>query len=161
MNYQKLQSDLLKDLVKYPDLKDHTKRSFQGIGRYKNNIAILSKYAIYIIPEEKFFLDYEKIVNHLKDFTTNIQDMLDVKYLKLKEAIKSDNTISQTKNRIVNIFEAGEVEIYINKKLITYYDNKKGYTYKIIGPKDPLYIYDSYNDLIGCILPIHPSCIKK
>ena len=161
MNYQKLQTDLLKDLIKYPDLKDHTKRSFQGIGKHKNNIAILPKYAIYIIPEDKFYLDYKKIANQLKDFTNNIQDMLDIKYLKLKEAIKSNDTIAQTKNRIINIFEAGDIELYINKSLISYYNDKKNYTYKIIDSKNPLYIYDSYGDLIGFVLPIHPSCIKK
>ena len=161
MNYQKLQTDLLKDLIKYPDLKDHTKRSFQGVAKYKNNIAVLSKYAIYIVPEEKFYLDYEKIVSQLKDFTTNIQGMLDIKYLKLKEAIKSNDTIAQTKNRVINIFEAGDIELYIDKKLISYYDSKKSYIYKIIDSRNALYIYDSYNELIGFILPINPSCIKK
>lgn len=161
MNYQKIQTDLLKDLIKYPDLKDHTRRSFQGVAKYKNNIAILSKYAIYMIPEEKFYLDYEKIVSQLKDFTTNIQSMLDIKYLKLKEAKKSNDTIAQTKNRVINIFEAGDIEVYIDKKLISYYDSKKGYTYKIIDSRNALYIYDSYNELIGFILPINPSCIKK
>ena len=62
MNYLKLQQDLIKELVNEPK-----KKQFIRIGRIDGNVAILTEYNAFIVPSDKFLLDYEKIKNKLKE----------------------------------------------------------------------------------------------
>lgn len=67
MNYQKLQNDILKDFIKYPNYEDRGLRYIQGFAQYNGYICTLTKYAIYMIPKEKFLQgDYSKKVDSLK-----------------------------------------------------------------------------------------------
>ena len=162
MNYQKLQSDILKDFIKYPNYEDRGIREVQGLAKYNNYICVLTKYAIYMIPEEKFFLDYEKLVNASKDFTNDILKMLTFKHI--ETAIKTNDIIEIDKSLKCQVFKLlGGEKVYINKKYLAYYEDKKGtYYYNGVDSKGPIVIYDFYtDDIIGFILPIHPNFIKK
>ena len=164
MDYKKLQNDVLKDFIKYPNYEDRGLREIQGLAKYNNYICALTKYAIYMIPEEKFFLDYEKLVNASKDFTDSIGQMLQpLKHI--ESAIKKDEVIELDKSCKCNIFHLpiSDTEVYINKKFLSYYEDKKGeYHYSGSDAKSPIFIYDFYtDDLIGFVLPINPNFIKK
>ena len=62
MNYLKLQQDLIKEIVNEPK-----KKQFIRIGRMDGNVAILTEYSVFIVPSDKFLLDYEKIKNKLME----------------------------------------------------------------------------------------------
>lgn len=161
MNYQKLQSDILKDFIKYPNYEDRGVREIQGFAQYNGYICTLTKYAIYMIPEEKFFLDYEKLVNVSKDFTNDILKMLVFK--DVKDAVKTSEVIELDKTRKCSVFKLiGGEKVYINKKYLSYFEDKKEYYYVGADFRSPICIYDNTTDnLIGFILPIHPNFIKK
>jgi hypothetical protein len=161
MNYQKLQSDVLKDFIKYPYYEDRGIRQTQGLAKYNGYICILTKYAIYMIPEEKFFLDYEKIVNASKDFTNDILKMLVFK--DVKDAVKTGEVVELDNTRKCNVFKlVGGENVYINKKYLSYFEDKKEYYYVGTNFRGPICIYDNTtDDLIGFVLPIHPNFIKK
>ena len=164
MNYVKLQSDILKDFSKYPIKENSFKRTFQGVAKYNNCICVLTASCIYLIPQEHFWLDYEKLVDASKDFSDSIKTMLNHIPSHSETAKKQDEVIEIDRTRKVNIFHlpVTDTDVYINKKFLSYFEDKKEYYYIGSDYKGPIRIYDKTTDnLLGYVLPIHPSAIKK
>ena len=160
MNYQKLQADILKEMYKNPI---YPKRKIVGIAKYKELIAVITQTSIYFIPRILFYLDYEKIVEATKEFTGTLDKMIDFK--DLKPATKTDQIKeipgAGSKKGIVNIFKVEDMEVYIDKKLISYYEDDWKYTYKGINYKNPILIYNDNEEIAGVILPVNPNFINK
>jgi hypothetical protein len=157
MNYQKLQSDILKEVSKYPSKLDIHRKTFIGFAKYNYHIACITDCCVYLIHESNFYLDYEKLVDSTKDYTDSINKLINIDS-DFKACIKTLRSIELEKNKSCNIFDVDGIEVFINKKLLVYFNNDDNYYYKGKNEKSPICIYDIQADhLIGYILPVNPK----
>ena len=152
MNYLKLQQDLIKELVNEPK-----KKQFIRIGRIDGNVAILTEYSTFIVPSDKFLLDYEKIKNKLmemgehtiRNFIPN--DLVDVVKTNDIKVIAGQRLNSKPVHCNKYLID-NKTPLYVNEKLMKYFDGEN--EYKGTNDKAPLFIYE-YDELVGFVLPVH------
>lgn len=159
MNYIKLQQDIIKQVINKP-----TKRTFVGVAKYNvnftDNIVIITEHSAFFIPEDYFWLDYEKLSKELREFTSqNIESFLHAdkqKYaIKTNESRTLDKAYCKTKKPITcSIFKIKDedVKVFINDKLLTYFNGDNNY--KAVSAKAPVYVYEN-ETLVGFALPVN------
>ena len=152
MNYLKVQADILKAICKgnVHKVLRCVSKSLDG-----NEIYLIcgdNGSHFYILEKEKFFLDYEKLVDEVGEVQSHtIQNILkgvdksEIGYrtdqLIYIESIKGNGVILKSE----------KYEVVINEKFLKNFD--KNCTFYLSGDLAPVYIYEGYV-LAGVILPI-------
>ena len=152
MNYLKVQSDILKAVC-----KDNIHKVLRSVAKSSDGNEI---YLIcgdmcshfYILEKEKFFLDYEKLVDKVGDLQSHtIQSIL--KGIDKAELGYRTNQLIYIENIKGNgvIIKSEKYEVIVNEKLLKNFD--KNCTFHLSGDLAPVYIYEGCV-LVGVILPI-------
>ena len=155
MNYLKLQQDLIKELVNEPN-----KKQFIRIGRIDGNVAILTEYSVFIVPNDKFLLDYEKIKNKLMEMEEHTirnfipNDLVDVVKTNDIKVIAGQRLNSKSVHCNKYLID-NKTPLYVNEKLLKYFDDDEN-EYKGTNDKAPLFIYED-DMLVGFVLPVQVS----
>ena len=140
MNYLKLQQDLIKELVNEPK-----KKQFIRIGCIDGNVAILTEYSAFIVPSDKFLLDYEKIKNKLMEMEEHTirkfipNDLVDVVKTNEIKVIPGQRLNSKPIHCNKYLID-NKTPLYVNEKLMKYFDGEN--EYKGTNDKAPLFIYE-------------------
>ena len=152
MNYLRVQADILKAVC-----KGNSRKVLRFVGKSLdgNEIYLIcgdNGSHFYILEKEKFFLDYEKLVDEVGEVQSHtIQNILkgvdksEIGYrtdqLIYIESIKGNGVILKSE----------KYEVVINEKFLKNFD--KNCTFYLSGDLAPVYIYEGYV-LAGVILPI-------
>lgn len=153
MNYIKLQQDLIKELINKP-----TRKTFVRIGKYNDDIAIVTEHSVYMIPKQYFYLDYEVVMKELPE----IEERVIKGFIpdKLEDVTKT-NDIKLIANRFrpkkldkVQRFNINNVDecLYIDVNKLKYF-NCDDYIYKGYKNNAPLFLYRDEH-LEGFVLPV-------
>ena len=102
-------------------------------------------YVMWFIPEKDFLFDITKLVENETD---------------LKRLITTDgyvnavltNTLTATEKRTLVTFKAGDIECFVDKKLLKTFDPKLS-TYKIKNAVSGVLVYEG-EKLVGTVLPV-------
>ena len=152
MNYLKVQTDILKAVCKgnvHKVLRTVAK-SLDG-----NEIYLICGDAgshFYILEKEKFFLDYEKLVDEVGELQTHIIQNILKGIDKSELGYRTDQLIyiEDIKGNGV-ILKSEKYKVVVNEKLLKNFD--KNCTFHLSGDLAPIYIYEGCV-LAGVILPI-------
>lgn len=149
MKYVKLQQDILKgvDCSKITD-----KKSPYMYGTTEDHVAIcIDGYVLVFIPKKVYYLDNDKVFEGLTSMTIShfIKGREDAKLLDDTGIIKTD-----PKNRKCHILMNGDEEIWLDEKLLKYFDVKKDIHYEGTTKKAGVYVYEG-KDLVGYVCPVN------
>ena len=152
MNYLKVQTDILKAVCKG---NAHKVLRFVAKSLDGNKIYLIcgvSGSHFYILEKEKFFLDYEKLVDEVGEVQSHtIQNILkDID--KAEQGYITDQLIyiESIKGNGV-ILKSKKYTVLVNEKLLKNFD--KNCTFHLSGDLSPIYIYEG-RVLAGVVLPI-------
>ena len=152
MNVLKLQNDLLKKAYNrdYNYKKDDT--GVYSVCEYEctNYLAYSDKHAVYMIPEFLLYIDINKIFpgEPTKALDRIINNSKDVN---LVEVLDTDTIKMQDKSKL-HIFKIDDEEIYVDEKLLKYFDFKNDISFFGAGKKSPIYVFEQ-DILMGLVLP--------
>ena len=149
MDYVSLQKRIITDISK-------SHYDWFYLGSRNKTIYVSEGHVIYLIPSSKFYLDkkalhsridlFEKHVFVTKKHLDSLYSIKDTSIRILTNTIKS-RTIA--KFQILN----SNVYIYCDNSFLKYFG--KNVTYKGLGARMPLYVYED-NKLVGIVCPIAP-----
>ena len=152
MNYLKVQTDILKAVC-----KGNVHKVLRSVAKSSDGNEI---YLIcgdmgshfYILEKEKFFLDYEKLVDEVGDLQSHIIQNILKGIDNAEQGYRTDQLIyiPSIKGNGV-ILKSEKYEVVVNEKLLKNFD--QNCTFHLSGDLAPLYIYEDYV-LVGVVLPI-------
>lgn len=142
MNYLKIQADILKML----DKEDKRNRVLVGILKSGDVAVTLDGYALYKIPQDKFYLDINKIPgNQLK---ADLHFKFDT-----EEALKTNELKKVKKLTIVKI-ESAEGHTWVDEKLLKCFDKKCTFEISKNKPlRKPVKVFEG-GVCVGIVLPV-------
>lgn len=151
MKIDKIQMDLLKAWYK----DDRKFNTIYRYGEHDGNICVTDQHGVYIIPKSLFVLDLRIFDSTPLDFERMglLKLEQDSRRLDYKYSIEQKDT-KATVNVLKFDEEDGE-EVWINKKLLRYFDEKYPITYRGINKKSPVFVYED-GVMVGIVLPIKP-----
>ena len=150
MNYCKLQTEILKALDK--DKMINSRFPYMH-GFYKSldkkYIAVVNNYILYLVPEEKFYLNLDKC------FKTPPLPGIDKMIKGSDEAVDTytEGLIKPVEKNKVQIFNNRIDDIWIDVNNLKLFDLKNS-AFKGSDKKSPLYIYEG-EELVGFVLPVN------
>ena len=152
MNYLKVQTDILKAVC-----KGNVHKVLRSVAKSSdgNEIYLICGDAgshLYILEKEKFFLDYEKLVDEVGDLQSHIIQNILKGIDNAEQGYRTDQLIyiPSIKGNGV-ILKSEKYEVVVNEKLLKNFD--QNCTFHLSGDLAPLYIYEGYV-LVGVVLPI-------
>ena len=152
MNYLKVQTDILKAVCKgnVHKVLRNVSKSLDG-----NEIYLICGNMgshFYILEKDKFFLDYEKLVEKVGELQSHIIQNILKGIDKAEPGDRTDQLIyiEDIKGNAV-ILKSEKYEVVVNEKLLKNFD--KNCTFYLSGDLSAVYIYEGCV-LAGVILPI-------
>ena len=152
MNYLKVQTDILKAVC-----KGNVHKVLRSVAKSSdgNEIYLICGDIgshLYILEKEKFFLDYEKLVDEVGDLQSHIIQNILKGIDNAEQGYRTDQLIyiPSIKGNGV-ILKSEKYEVVVNEKLLKNFD--QNCTFHLSGDLAPLYIYEDYV-LVGVVLPI-------
>ena len=152
MNYLKVQTDILKAVC-----KGNVHKVLRSVAKSSdgNEIYLICGDVgshFYILEKEKFFLDYEKLVDEVGDLQSHIIQNILKGIDNAEQGYRTDQLIyiPSIKGNGV-ILKSEKYEVVVNEKLLKNFD--QNCTFHLSGDLAPLYIYEDYV-LVGVVLPI-------
>ena len=152
MNYLKVQTDILKAVC-----KGNVHKVLRSVAKSSdgNEIYLICGDVgshFYILEKEKFFLDYEKLVDEVGDLQSHIIQNILKGIDNAEQGYRTDQLIyiPSIKGNGV-ILKSEKYEVVVNEKLLKNFD--QNCTFHLSGDLAPLYIYEGYV-LVGVVLPI-------
>ena len=152
MNYLKVQTDILKAVC-----KGNVHKVLRSVAKSSdgNEIYLIcgdEGSHFYILEKEKFFLDYEKLVDEVGDLQSHIIQNILKGIDNAEQGYRTDQLIyiPSIKGNGV-ILKSEKYEVVVNEKLLKNFD--QNCTFHLSGDLAPLYIYEGYV-LVGVVLPI-------
>ena len=152
MNYLKVQTDILKAVC-----KGNVHKVLRSVAKSSdgNEIYLICGDVgshFYILEKEKFFLDYEKLVDEVGDLQSHIIQNVLKGIDNAEQGYRTDQLIyiPSIKGNGV-ILKSEKYEVVVNEKLLKNFD--QNCTFHLSGDLAPLYIYEDYV-LVGVVLPI-------
>ena len=152
MNYLKVQTDILKAVC-----KGNVHKVLRSVAKSSdgNEIYLICGDVgshFYILEKEKFFLDYEKLVDEVGELQSHIIQNILKGIDNAEQGYRTDQLIyiPSIKGNGV-ILKSEKYEVVVNEKLLKNFD--QNCTFHLSGDLAPLYIYEGYV-LVGVVLPI-------
>lgn len=148
MKYVKLQQDILKGVDRS---KITGKKSSYMYGMTEDHVAIcIDGYVLVFIPKKVYYLDNDKVFEGLTSMTIShfIKGREDAKPLEETGIIKTDDT-----GRKCIVLMNGDEEIWLDEKLLNYFDLKNDVSYEGTTKKAGVFVYEG-EDLVGYVLPV-------
>ena len=152
MNYLKVQTDILKAVC-----KGNVHKVLRSVAKSSdgNEIYLICGDVgshFYILEKEKFFLDYEKLVDEVGDLQSHIIQNILKGIDNAEQGYRTDQLIyiPSIKGNGV-ILKSEKYEVVVNEKLLKNFD--QNCTFHLSGDLAPIYIYEGYV-LVGVVLPI-------